>query len=93
MEKNYWLDLCMGMLIAYIPQRLDTRKTFDKYLEIVDHFSSATKEVSNKIKIERNITEVSVDENEITKILSEMMKSLSKQSLEFLKMQRAKGLL
>ena len=73
------------MIIDYIPKELDTREKYNKFKEMSDHLISVSTILSARIKIEKNISEVMIDENENTEKLAQLIKRLARQDFEFVK--------
>ena len=85
MRKVDWYYLCLEMIMEYIPKNLDTRENYNKFQEICDHFLSVSKILSARIKTEQNVDCVMIDESEEVKKVSQLLKRLARQNLEFLK--------
>ena len=85
MNKNFWLDLCVEMMIAYIPREFTTREIYRKFQEISDHFISVSTILSERIKLERNISELMIDDNDDVKRVAQLIKLLARQDFEYIK--------
>ena len=83
--KTNWLDLCVTMMLDYIPTELDTWENHDKHLEICEHFSCVSMALSARIKAERCVDRLMIDDNEIVARISRIMKTSARQSFEFTK--------
>ena len=82
-DKNVnWYYLCLEMMLAYIPQALDTRETFNKVQEISDHFISLSKILAEKTQ--NKIILTSKDTEDIANV-KQLMARISRQNYELIK--------
>jgi hypothetical protein len=73
------------MMVDYIPKELDTWEKHNKHLEICDHLSRVATALSARIKAERNIDRIMIDDDEVVEKIAQVIKRSARQSLEFTK--------
>ena len=82
-DKNVnWYYLCLEMMLAYIPQALDSKETFSKVQEISDHFISLSKTLDEKTQ--NKIILTFKDTEDIANV-KQLMAHISRQNYELIK--------
>lgn len=87
MLKIDWHYLCVEMIIGYITQDIDTLESYEKYQDVSTHFIVISNILRSRIKTERNIVELNVDDTEETNNIAQIMRRIIVQCLYFVKQQ------
>ena len=87
MPKIDWLIICADMMIEYIPQEIGTWDNYNIFQDICEHFIRVSTAFSGKIKAERNINQLMIDDDETIGKLAQIMNRLALQGLGFAKSQ------
>lgn len=87
-KKHGWLIICVNMMIGYIPQEIDTWDSYNKFQDVCEHFISASTIFGARLKAERNLSDVMIDDDETIGKLAQIMKRFVTQSYGFDKNQQ-----
>jgi len=82
-----WNYLCVEMMLEYVPEEIETWSNADKFTEICDHFISVSTILAVRIKKERNISNLMIDDDKNIAKIAFLMKRSVRQAFEFAKQQ------
>ena len=74
-------------MLEYFPEEIETWRNADKFTEICDHFINVSTILAVRIKKERNISNLVIDDDKNIAKIAFLMKRSVRQAFEFAKQQ------